>query len=108
MKMIRLVTLLCVCSILLSSCADDKTINGVKYRPYGFLNKDNCKNDSIQYQVSGCAVFSGIFFFELWFIPTIYTFGYNLWEPVGVIGDNKNNGVIGGNNKLKITEGIHN
>lgn len=64
------------------SCADNKTIDGVTYRPYGLLNQETAKNDSIQYEVSGWAVFSGVVFFEA-VVPPIYTFGYNLWEPVG-------------------------
>ncbi len=68
--------------LLLTACADDKTINGVTYRPYGLFNENACKNDSIEYQIAGDAVFSGVFFAECFFIPTIYTFGYNLYEPV--------------------------
>lgn len=68
--------------ITLSSCADNKVIDGVTYRPYGLLNSDECKNDSIQYEVSGWACFSGIVFCEV-IVPPIYTFGYNLFEPVG-------------------------
>ena len=68
--------------VVLVSCADNKTIDGVTYRPYGLLNENECKNDSIQYEVSGWAVFSGVVFFEC-VVPPIYTFGYNLWEPVG-------------------------
>ena len=89
-------------ALLLTSCADNKTINGIKYRPYGFFNAKTAKNPNIEYEVSGYAVFSGIVFSEFLFIPTIYTFGYNLFEPVGTISKNTNdNGVIG---ELKITD----
>ena len=64
------------------SCADNKTIDNVTYRPYGLLNKETCKNDSIYYEVSLQAVASGIIFSELFLIPTIYTFGFNLYEPI--------------------------
>lgn len=82
----KLLSLLLISVILFTSCADHKTIDGETYRPYGFLNEETCKNDSIQYQVSGWAVASGVIFCEM-IIPPIYTFGYNLWEPVGKKSD---------------------
>jgi len=73
--------------LVLTSCAKDKTINGVTYRPYGILNEGSCKNDSIYYEVSGPAVFSGIMFSEAFLIPTFYTFGYNLYEPKSTVNE---------------------
>ena len=82
---------------LFTSCADSKTIDGKEYRPYGLLNSDLYKNDSIQYHVSGWALFSGIIWIETVVVP-VYVFGYNLWEPVGkkseFINTNPNKGVI--------------
>jgi len=95
MKSTALIILLALATTIMTSCADNKTINGVTYRPYGFFNEETCKNDSVNYEVSGQAVFSGIFFSELFFIPTIYTFGYNLFEPVSAKSElPKNKGVI--------------
>jgi hypothetical protein len=68
--------------VALAACADKKTIDGVTYRPYGLINEGSCKNDSIHYEVSGWAAASGVLFSEAFLIPTVYTFGYNLWEPV--------------------------
>lgn len=82
--------------IFLSSCAENKTIDGVTYRPYGLLNEDIHRNDSIVYEISPWAVASGIVFFEM-IVPPIYTFGYNLWEPVGKkkdINDMSKKGVV--------------
>ena len=82
--------------LLVSSCADEKTINGVTYRPYGLINEATCKNDSVQYEVSGWAVFSGIVFCEV-IAPPIYVFGYNLYEPIGLKKDYeniKNKGIV--------------
>ena len=77
---------LALCFVLvLASCADEKTIDGVTYRPYGLLNESTCKNDSIEYEVSPWAVASGIIFFEL-IVPPVYTFGFNLFEPVSKKG----------------------
>ena len=68
--------------LLIQSCADSKKLeDGKTYRPYGLLNQENCKNDSVQYTISGWAVASGVIFFEC-IIPPIYTFGFNLYEPV--------------------------
>ena len=75
--------MLAIATILtISSCAESKTIDGVTYRPYGLLNETTCKNDSIQYQASGWAIVSGIVFCETIVVP-VYTFGFNLYEPVG-------------------------
>lgn len=82
----RKLFLIITIAFVMASCADEKTIDGITYRPYGLLNEDICKNDSIQYQVSGWAICSGVIFFEL-IVPPIYTFGYNLWEPIGKKGD---------------------
>ncbi len=68
--------------ILATSCAENKVIDGVEYRPYGLLNENTQRNPNIEYEVSGWAVFSGVVFFEL-IAPPIYVFGYNLFEPVG-------------------------
>lgn len=66
---------------VLTSCADSKTINGKTYRPYGFFNERH-QNPEIHYEIAGDAAISGIIFSELLLIPTVYTYGYNLWEPV--------------------------
>lgn len=93
----KLVLLICVAiTLIASSCADSKTINGVTYRPYGFFNESSCKNDSVHYEVSGWAVCSGVIFFEM-VVPPIYTFGFNLYEPVGLERDYKgstNKGIV--------------
>lgn len=68
--------------LMMTSCADNKVIDGVKYRPYGLINEGECRNDSIHYEVAMDAAFSGVLFSEFLFIPTIYVFGYNLWEPM--------------------------
>ena len=90
----KLIVFVFIVMIAFSSCADNKTINGITYRPYGLFNAETCKNDSIQYQVSGWAVFSGVVFFEV-IAPPIYVFGYNLWEPVGLKKDYQTNKIKG-------------
>ena len=80
MKKLTFILLLLTITIL-TSCANSKTINGIEYRPYGIFNEQH-KNPDIYYEISGHAALSGILFVELALIPTIYTYGYNLWEPV--------------------------
>ena len=84
MKTIKNLFLLLSITLLLTSCADRKTIDGITYRPYGLLNENSCKNDSIQYETSIAACVSGIVFSQFFLIPTIYTYGFNLYEPVGL------------------------
>ena len=82
----RNLTKIILLMFILLSCADNKTINGITYRPYGLLNESACKNDSIEYEASLWAIASGIIFVEL-VVPPIYTFGYNLYEPIGLKKD---------------------
>ena len=72
--------------LLFTSCAEPKTIDGITYRPYGLLNETEQKNPNIKYEISGWAVASGIIFSETIIVP-VYTFGFNLWEPIGKVGD---------------------
>lgn len=76
----KLLIILTSCFILVS-CADNKTINGTTYRPYGFINEKSCKVDSVHYEFCGTAALCGIVFSGFLLIPTVYTFGYNLYEP---------------------------
>lgn len=100
MKTFKITFIAVITAIMLSSCADNKTIHGKTYRPYGIFNENSCKNDSIYYEVSPFAAVSGVIFAEILFIPTVYTYGYNLWEPICLKSELNNNdkkGVINGN-----------
>lgn len=90
----KVLVLLVLIGLLFASCAEQKTIDGVTYRPYGIFNQDTQKNPNIEYELSGWAIFSGVVFVETIIVP-IYTFGYNLWEPVGLKSiDPSKNGII--------------
>lgn len=67
--------------VLLSSCAESKTIDGKVYKPYGLFNEDTYKNDSIVYELSPGSVICSIIFIETVFVP-VYTVGWDLYEPV--------------------------
>ena len=62
-------------------CCQDKTINGVTYRPYGPLNEEKYKNPKIHYESRLGPTVTGIIFFEC-VVPTVYIFGYNFYEPI--------------------------
>lgn len=49
--------------ILLSSCAEEKNIDGTVYKPYGILNPE-VKSDSVQYSISQGSVICAIVFSE--------------------------------------------
>ena len=85
----KLFAFLLITTLILSftSCADDKTIGGKTYRPYGIFNEGSARNPNIVYEVSAGAAISGVIFSELLLIPTIYTYGFNLWEPVRAKSD---------------------
>lgn len=68
---------------LLTSCAEEKTINNVTYQPYGLFNQEAVKCDSIVYQVSPWAVVGGIVFSETVIVP-VYIVGWEIMDPVKV------------------------
>lgn len=81
--------------LLMSGCANDKEINGKTYTSYGFFNQDTHKNKNIEYSVVWGNVFWGVVLAELFLIPTVYFFGYSLFEPEQVKNTNPElNGVV--------------
>jgi len=88
----KLLLSLVIVLALLTSCADSKVIDGVRYRPYGLANSEECKNDSIYYEASFGSVVLGVIFSETIVVP-VYIFGWNTMEPIGK-RDPKLKGVI--------------
>lgn len=82
MKKIAAVSLVLV-AISLSACGNEKVIDGVKYDTYGFLNQDNKKNESIQYEIIWGNVFWSVILSESIVAP-IYFAGFSIFEPVGL------------------------
>lgn len=66
--------------LLMSGCANTKTIDGVTYDTYGFINEDSKKNPNIHYELSIGNVIWGIILVETVIAP-IYFFGFSLYEP---------------------------
>jgi hypothetical protein len=68
---------------LIWGCANDKTIDGVRYERYGLLDKDDLKDEAIEYRlVWGNLIWAGLFIETI--IAPIYFFGFAIWEPVGL------------------------
>jgi hypothetical protein len=77
----KLVFLLLLSVIFLTSCAESKTIDGKVYKPYGIANQDAVKDPSIVYELSPGSVICSIIFCETLVVP-VYTVGWDLYEPV--------------------------
>lgn len=75
--------ILCV-AIILTSCAENKELelNGKMktFEYYGLMDKDEIKNDSINYEVSAGSIGMAIIFSQT-FIAPFYVIGWNLYEP---------------------------
>lgn len=70
-------------SVNLCACSPSpKEIDGVTYQDYGLLNEAEVRNPTIQYEPDWWNIFWGIVFFELFFIPPIYVFGFHCMKPV--------------------------
>jgi hypothetical protein len=66
--------------ILLSSCANDKIINGKVAKTYGWANTSD-RRDSVMYRVSVENVFWSILLCETVVVP-IWLTGWELYEPL--------------------------
>ena len=66
---------------LFVSCAKEKVIDGVTYQPYGFLNEDTMKSDSITYKTSKDDIILAVIFSETIIVPVIVLGNY-MYEPV--------------------------
>ncbi len=73
--------------IFCASCADNKTLilNGREktFEPYGVVDVDRIKNDSIVYGICGQNVFWDVILSETIIVP-IWLIGWQAYEPVEV------------------------
>lgn len=72
--------LILIVVLSLTSCADDKIIDGKIAKTYGWANTAD-RNDSVAYRVCMGNVFWSIIFCETIFVP-IWLTGWELYEPV--------------------------
>ena len=70
-----------IISLFMFGCASEKKIDGITYETYGFLNKDEVRNEDIHYEVSVGNLVLGCIFFETVIVP-VYVFGFDLYEPI--------------------------
>ena len=81
----KLFLLICVVSLLVMSCSEEKTIKiGGKdtiVQPYGLFNEET-KNDSVVYKISKPDVVLSIVLSETLVVP-IVSIGWFLYQPVG-------------------------
>lgn len=70
----------------LSGCGDTKSIHGVTYDTYGFLNEGEKRNPDVEYELIVGNVIWGIILVETIIAP-IYFFGFSLYQPVGAKGE---------------------
>ena len=68
-------------SMLITGCAQDRTINGVIYESYGFLNESEVKSPKIHYKLVTGNVILAIVWGETIATP-VYFVGFSLYEPV--------------------------
>lgn len=67
--------------LFLSSCADDKMIEGKKVTAYGLFNEQTKHDTGYLYEVSAGSVITGVILCETIVFP-VYIVGWDLYEPV--------------------------
>jgi len=69
-------------ALSLSACAQSKVINGVEYRGYGLVNKEDRKNPNIEYKIVwGNVIWAAILVESV--VAPVYFIGWSIMEPVG-------------------------
>ena len=74
--------LLAAVTLVSLGCGNPKVIDDVEYDTYGLINKDEKRNEAIQYDVIWGNVIWGCLLVETVIAP-VYFFGFSLFEPVG-------------------------
>lgn len=80
----RIVAIVLVLAILplCIGCGDTKEIDGYIYDTYGLINKEESRNENIQYRlIIGNVVWSCILVETI--IAPIYFLGFSIYEPIG-------------------------
>jgi hypothetical protein len=77
-----IVAMAMVASVIgLSGCANDTTLNGKTYEPFGVVNDAERRDPNVVYEISAGSVIVAVIFCETVIIP-IYVVGWDLYEPV--------------------------
>ena len=89
-KTILLIILVIMLLSMSSCCFTDKMeIGDQVYNTYGLINKDENRDPAIAYKLSWGNIVLGAVFCETIIAP-IWFFGFDLWEPVGLLETQKN------------------
>lgn len=83
MKNIKSILIALILIVIISSCADKKTINGITYEPYGIANMETKKVDSVVYEIPAANWIVGVICCPSILIPG-YIIGWDLFEPVSL------------------------
>lgn len=76
----KLISILLIVTLVLCNCAGTKVLsNGIEYKSYGILNK-NDKKPEVIYKKKQSSLWLGILLFETVFCP-VYYLGFKLYEP---------------------------
>jgi hypothetical protein len=74
-------------TFLTVGCGQPKTIDGVTYDTYGFMNADTKKNPKIKYEIStGNVIWSVILFSSV--VAPVYFIGFSLYNPIALNDNN--------------------
>lgn len=82
MRRITAIGMIFTILLVVTGCANSKTINGQTYEPYGLLNADDLKDPCIRYEPVWGNIIWGVILIESIIAP-IYFFGFSVFEPVG-------------------------
>lgn len=80
----KILPILLLSCVLIFGCSSDyKTKDGKVFGTYGLLNKDEVKNENVQYKVCvGNIIWSCLLFHTV--IGPVYFIGFDYMEPVGL------------------------
>lgn len=88
MQSIHLRLILIFSLLFLHGCSKSKVINGVHYDTYGFINEGAKKNPDIEYELVIGNVLLGVILIET-LIGSIYFIGFDIYQPIGPIDEEK-------------------
>lgn len=78
-----MISAMMVLALTLQGCHNTKVLGNVEYDTYGFVNKDEKMNPSINYEVSMGSVIAAVILCETIIVP-LYIICYDLYQPVSI------------------------
>ena len=84
-RIISILLIVCIVGVF-SGCGDTKRINGITYDTYGLFNKDDMRNEDIEYRLIIGNIVWAIILIETIIAP-VYFIGFSMYEPISKKGD---------------------